>query len=90
MYINDSWIEVDMTYDIRYNVYGEDMTEWVCDGDSIYCYTAYGDEFIKKATHKNPEGLIVLNGSLWSYDMLYGIVPYGAYDLLDYYEYTTS
>ena len=71
VYINDSWIEVDMTYDIRYNVYGEDMTEWVCDGDSIYCYTAYGDEFIRKATHKNPEGLIVLNGSLWSYDMIH-------------------
>ena len=87
VYINGSWVEIDMTLDIRYNVYGEDMTEWVCDGDSIYCYTAYGDEFVKKETRKKPENLIVLNGSLWEYDMLYGIVPYGAYDLLAYYEY---
>jgi len=90
IYINDSWIEVDMTLDIRNNVYGEDMTDWVCDGDSIYCYTAYGDEFVRKENRRTSKQLIVLNGSLWEYDVLYGIIPYGAYDLLDYYEYLAA
>ncbi|MBQ5319384.1 MAG: transglutaminase domain-containing protein [Oscillospiraceae bacterium] len=86
VYINGSWIEIDMTIDIRNNVYGEDMTNWICDGESIYCYNAYGDEFVKKGIRKSPEELIVLNGSLWTFDILCGIIPYGAYDLLAYYE----
>ena len=90
VYINGSWVEVDMTLDIKNNVYGEDMTEWVCDGDSVYCYTAYGDEFVKKGKRKKSDDLIVLNGSLWDYDMLCGIIPYGAYELLDYYKYNAA
>lgn len=90
VYINGSWVEIDMTLDIKNNVYGEDMTEWVCDGDSIYCYTAYGDEFVKSKDRKKPDELIVLNGSLWDYDVLYGIIPYGAQELLDYYKSMSS
>ena len=63
VYINGSWVEVDMTADIRNQVLGEDMTKWTCT-TSEFCYKGYFDEFV------NDKEPLVSNDWLWDYDIL--------------------
>ncbi len=63
VYINGSWVEIDMTVDINNNVYGEDMTDWVRP-EQIYTYRGFYDE---RGNNVTP---IETNDSLWTYDIV--------------------
>ena len=68
-YVNGSWVEVDMTYDISNGVTGEDTTKWET-ADSPYSYRGYADEFVNIQTE-----LVAINDCLWDYDVFAGTRP---------------
>lgn len=64
VYVNNVWIEIDMTVDIKNAVYDEDMTKWNRPS-SPYCYNGFYSEFVNTKTP------IRINDCLWDYDILY-------------------
>lgn len=69
VYINGSWVEVDMTIDVKNAVYGKDMTEWDVPS-TVYNYSAYADEKVNSQTE-----LIAINDCLWDYAVFDGTKP---------------
>lgn len=69
VYVNGSWVEVDMTVDIKNAVYGKDMTKWDIPA-TVYSYSAYADEKVNYHTE-----LLAINDCLWDYDVFAGTRP---------------
>lgn len=65
-YVNGSWVEVDMTIDIKNAVHGKDMTKWTKPA-TVYHYSGYADENVNGLTE-----LIAINDCLWDYDVFAG------------------
>ena len=50
-YLNNEWIEIDLTQDVNRCVYGEDTTD--VKGTSLYCYTGFATYNVNSDTAKN-------------------------------------
>ena len=68
VYVNGSWVEVDMTYDITNDVNGEDTTKWDT-ADTPYSYRGYADECVKGGE------ILAINDCLWDYAVFDGTKP---------------
>ena len=68
VYVNNSWVEVDMTYDITNDVNGEDTTKWDT-ADTPYSYRGYADECVKGGE------ILAINDCLWDYAVFDGTKP---------------
>ncbi len=67
-YVNGSWVEIDMTYDISNDVNGEDTTKWET-AATPYGYRGYADECVKGGE------ILAINDCLWDYDVFAGTRP---------------
>lgn len=63
VYINNNWVEIDTSKDIKNAVYGKDMKDWTRP-NSPYCYDGFYNEIVNNVTP------VEINDTLWTYDIV--------------------